>query len=212
MYFQIEIENYTNYQLIQLLEVMLQQFLYLNFEHMFLRITTLFIFFQFISFSQEVRLNIENNLSFIEYEGKHLLHDWEGINQKIKGIILADKASQKFNKIALLANVRDFDSNNSGRDSHSLEVLEALRYPEVKFYSEKIFYDLDTISFAGSLEFHGVTIDKTISAKLIETLDKFELTGEFQLIPSDFGIELPSFMTVKMKDLLDFTFRIVIIK
>ena len=191
---------------------MLQQFLYLNFEHMFLRITTLFIFFQFISFSQEVRLNIENNLSFIEYEGKHLLHDWEGINQKIKGIILADKASQKFNKIALLANVRDFDSNNSGRDSHSLEVLEALRYPEVKFYSEKIFYDLDTISFAGSLEFHGVTIDKTISAKLIETLDKFELTGEFQLIPSDFGIELPSFMTVKMKDLLDFTFRIVIIK
>lgn len=179
---------------------------------MFLRITTLFIFFQFISFSQEVRLNIENDLSFIEYTGKHLLHDWEGINQKIKGIVLAEKASRKFNKIALLANVRDFDSNNSGRDSHSLEVLEALRYPEVKFYSEKIFYDLDTISFAGSLEFHGVTTDKTISAKVIETSNQLELTGEFQLIPSDFGIVLPSFMTVKMKDLLDFTFRIVIIK
>ena len=179
---------------------------------MFLRITTLFIFFQFISFSQEVRLNIENNLSFIKYAGKHLLHDWEGINQKIKGIVLAEKASRKFNKIALLANVRDFDSNNSGRDSHSLEVLEALRYPEVKFYSEKISYDLDTISFAGSLEFHGVTIDKTISAKVIETSNQLELTGEFQLIPSDFGIVLPSFMTVKMKDLLDFTFRIVIIK
>ena len=179
---------------------------------MFLRITTLFIFFQFISFSQEVRLNIVNNLSFIEYAGKHLLHDWEGVNKKIKGIVLADKASRKFNKIALLANVRDFDSNNSGRDSHSLEVLEALRYPEVKFYSEKIVYDLDTISFAGSLEFHGVTIDKTISAKVIETSNQLELTGEFQLIPSDFGIKLPSFMTVKMKDLLDFTFRIVIIK
>ena len=212
MYFQIEIENYTNYQLIQLLEVMLQQFLFLNFEHMFLRITTLFIFFQFIGFSQEVRLNIENDLSFIEYAGKHLLHDWEGINQKIKGIVLADKSSRKFNKIALLANVRDFDSNNSGRDSHSLEVLEALRYPEVKFYSEKIVYDLDTISFAGSLEFHGVTIDKTISAKVIETSNQLQLTGGFQLIPSDFGIVLPSFMTVKMKDLLDFTFRIVIIK
>ena len=47
---------------------------------------------------------------------------------------------------------------------------------------------------------------------MIETSNQLELTGEFQLIPSDFGVVLPSFMTVKMKDLLDFTFRIVIIK
>lgn len=177
---------------------------------MFLRISTLFILFNFSSFAQEVRLKVDNKSSFIEYAGKHLLHNWEGINQKIQGIVIANEASGKFIEIALLANVKDFDSNNSGRDAHSLEVLEALRYPEVKFYSDQIVYNSDAILFKGSLEFHGVSIEKTILAKVSETPSQLELTGEFQLAPSDFGIELPSFMTVKMKDLLDFTFRIVI--
>lgn len=179
---------------------------------MLLRTTILFILFQITSFAQEVRLNVENKLSFIEYIGKHLLHDWEGINQDIKGIVIVNEATGQFTKIALLANVRDFDSNNSGRDAHSLELLEELRYPEVKFYSEQLIYDSDNLSIKGSLEFHGVIIEKTIQAKLNETDKQSELTGEFQLIPSDFGIELPSFMTVKMKDLLDFNFRIVIDK
>lgn len=179
---------------------------------MFSRISTLFIFLQFTSFAQEVRLNIDNKSSFIEYSGKHLLHDWDGINKKIKGIVLAEEVSGEFNKIALLAYVRDFDSNNSGRDSHSLEVLDALRYPEVKFYSEQIKYDSDNISFIGSLIFHGVTIDKIINAKIIESDLKYEFFGKFQLTPSDFDIELPSFLSVKMKDLLDFNFRIVVNK
>ena len=151
---------------------------------------------------KEGRLNIDNKSSFIEYSGKHMLHDWDGINKKIKGIVLAEEVSGEFNKIALLAYVRDFDSNNSGRDSHSLEVLDALRYPEVKFYSEQIKYDSDNISFIGSLIFHGVTIDKIINAKIIESDIKYEFFGKFQLTPSDFDIELPSFLSVKMKDLL----------
>ncbi len=32
----------------------------------------------------------------------------------------------------------DFDSGNSNRDAHSLEVLEALKFPIIKFYSRII--------------------------------------------------------------------------
>lgn len=179
---------------------------------MILRISLLFIFFQFSSFAQQVQFSVDETSSYIEYEGKHLLHDWSGINKKIKGVIISDESSGKFTKIALLANVKDFDSNNSGRDVHSLEVLEALQFPEVKFYSAQILQSSDEISFIGSLEFHGVTIEKKVQAKVMEIENQILFSGEFQLTPSDFGIELPSFMTVKMKDQLDFNFRIVINK
>jgi polyisoprenoid-binding protein YceI len=191
---------------------MQRQSWYLNFNSMQLRIS-LFIFLTHLSLiGQEVRKDVNDQSSFIQYEGKHLLHDWDGINQKVKGIAVVDEATNEIVKIALLANVRDFDSNNSSRDAHALEVLEALQYPEIKFYSDEIKYNSKTVRFSGSLEFHGISITQSIEADLSKTELGTELLGEFQLIPSDFGIELPSFLSVKMKDLLRINYRIVIDK
>ena len=174
---------------------------------------SLFLFLTHLSLiGQEVRKDVNDQSSFIQYEGKHLLHDWDGINQKVKGIAVVDEATDKIVKIALLANVRDFDSNNSSRDAHALEVLEALQYPEIKFYSDEIKYNSKTVRFSGSLEFHGISITQSIEADLSKIELGTELLGEFQLIPSDFGIELPSFLSVKMKDLLKINYRIVIDK
>ena len=79
---------------------------------------SLFIFLTHLSLiGQEVRKDVNDQSSFIQYEGKHLLHDWDGINQKVKGIAVVDEATDEIVKIALLANVRDFDSNNSSRDA-----------------------------------------------------------------------------------------------
>jgi polyisoprenoid-binding protein YceI len=191
---------------------MQRQSWYLNFNSMQLRIS-LFIFLTHLSLiGQEVRKDVNDQSSFIQYEGKHLLHDWDGINQKVKGIAVVDEATDEIVKISLLANVRDFDSNNSSRDAHALEVLEALQYPEIKFYSDEIKYNSKTVRFSGSLEFHGISITQSIEADLSKTELGTELLGEFQLIPSDFGIELPSFLSVKMKDLLRINYRIVIDK
>jgi polyisoprenoid-binding protein YceI len=191
---------------------MQRQSWYLNFNSMQLRIS-LFIFLTHLSLiGQEVRKDVNDQSSFIQYEGKHLLHDWDGINQKVKGIAVVDEATDEIVKIALLANVRDFDSNNSSRDAHALEVLEALQYPEIKFYSDEIKYNSKTVRFSGSLEFHGISITQSIEADLSKTQLGTELLGEFQLMPSDFGIELPSFLSVKMKDLLKINYRIVIDK
>lgn len=174
---------------------------------------SLFIFLTHLSLiGQEVRKDVNDQSSFIQYEGKHLLHDWDGINQKVKGIAVVDEATDEIVKIALLANVRDFDSNNSSRDANALEVLEALQYPEIKFYSDEIKYNSKTVRFSGSLEFHGISITQIIEADLYKSELGTELLGELQLIPSDFGIELPSFLSVQMKDLLKINYRIVIDK
>ena len=163
-------------------------------------------------FSQEVRKNVNEQSSFIQYEGKHLLHDWDGLNQKIKGMAVVDESTDEIFKIALLANLRDFDSNNSGRDAHALEVLEALKFPEIKFYSDDIKFYSKTVNLKGLLEFHGISVTQNIEAVLSKTDLGTELVGEFQLIPSDFGIKLPSFLSIKMKDLLKINYRIVIDK
>ena len=171
------------------------------------------VFFLFLSaHAQENRLEVEKETSFVQYEGKHLLHEWEGINKSISGVPLQDQESEQLTKIALVLIVQDFDSNNSGRDAHALEVLEALRYPEIKFFSDKIAYNQGQIVFNGTLDFHGMKVSKKIEAQVQKAENSFSLSGEFELIPSDFGIELPSFMTVKMKDLLLIRFRVVLLK
>ena len=38
------------------------------------------------------------------------------------------------------------------------------------------------------------------------------LNGKFNLIPSDFGISLPAFMLIKMKDLLEIQYSIFLTK
>ena len=101
------------------------------------------------SFSQTT-LMINNENSTINYDAKHVLHAWEGINDNVSGVIIYDN---EISKIAIAAKVVDFDSGNSGRDSHSLEVLEALKFPNIKFYSDDIETEGNAITFNGVKSF-----------------------------------------------------------
>ena len=103
------------------------------------------------SFSQNTFM-INNEKSTISYNAKHVLHAWDGVNDNISGVIIYDSV---ISKIAIAAKVVDFDSGNSGRDSHSLEVLEALKFPNIKFYSDDIETEGNAITFNGDIEFHG---------------------------------------------------------
>ncbi|MBT6160777.1 MAG: YceI family protein [Flavobacteriaceae bacterium] len=174
--------------------------------------TMLFSFVLLLSFktamAQEQQLKLNTAESVISYKAKHILHAWEGINKQVKGILVKDEKSTDINKIAILVLVKDFDSNNSGRDAHALEVLEALSFPEVRFYSETIENEEKTIQLTGTFEFHGVKKEKKIPVAWTEKSDKLILKGNFELIPTDFGITLPSFMMVAMEDLLTFDFEL----
>ena len=156
------------------------------------------------SFSQNTFM-INNEKSTISYNAKHVLHAWDGVNDNISGVIIYDSV---ISKIAIAAKVVDFDSGNSGRDSHSLEVLEALKFPNIKFYSDDIETEGNAITFNGDIEFHG----QKKSIKVLGTVDDNEnlinVTGKFQIIPSEFSIKLPSFMLIEMEDYLNISFDI----
>lgn len=153
-------------------------------------------------------LNPEN--SFISYDAKHILHSWKGMNTNVKGI--AKVEANKINQIAILTLVKDFDSNNSGRDAHALEVLESLSYPEVRFYSDSITVAQDSIKITGLFNFHGVNQSRSIAALIENEKNKKIIRGSFKLTPSDFDIKLPSLMMVKIENLLLFDFKLEFIK
>ena len=163
-----------------------------------------------LSYGQSDQLRVNKSKSYIKYEGDHLLHSWEGTNDKVNGLAILDPISKSLQKLAILLYVRDFDSQNSGRDAHALEVLEALKYPEIKFYSESIKIDNENLIINGIFDFHGKQIKKTFSASYKNQDSKWIIFGEFQLTPTDFNINLPSFLSIKMEDLLEIKYNIVL--
>ncbi len=162
--------------------------------------------------STDERWSIDKNSSEIIYSGKHFLHAWSGKNKKINGLLFVDQASNEVNKIAVLLYVNDFDSGNSNRDSHSLEVLNALKFPEIRFYSENIISDNDSITFKGNLEFHGKTVSKDILTVVNRKDNKIQLEGNFKISLNEFGIKAPSFMLAEIEDLIDLSFSLEFIK
>ena len=100
----------------------------------------------------------------------------------------------------------DFDSGNSNRDAHSLEVLEALKFPIIKFYSDNIKYFDESIEINGKLEFHGNEKNITVSSTFEEDDSYLNLKGTFQVVPTEFLIKLPSFMLAEINDLLTINF------
>ena len=148
---------------------------------------------------------LDKGESNIKYSAKHVLHAWEGVNNDVSGVIVYDEG---ISKIALAAKVIDFDSGNSGRDSHSLEVLEALKFPNIKFYSEDINSEGNAIIFNGEIEFHGEKRPITVLGSIDNSNKKIKIDGKFQIIPSEFLITLPSFMLIEMEDYLDISFSL----
>ena len=143
--------------------------------------------------------------SFIQYSAKHLLHKWSGINNNIKGVFLQQNES----KIAISANIADFDSGISNRDSNALRVLNALNYPQVKFYSSDISINPNKIIFNGELDFHGKKTKKSFEGNYVNTNDKLIIEGGFSVVLTDFDIKLPSLMLVKMDDFADIEFKLI---
>ncbi|HTX19330.1 MAG TPA: YceI family protein, partial [Bacteroidota bacterium] len=105
--------------------------------------------------------------------------------------------------------VTTFDSGNSNRDSHAMEVIDAIDYPEASFVSSSVTTVGDSLRISGRMTFHGVTQDIVMMAKPRWSGDSLEVTGEFQLSLTAFKIERPALLMIPVEDALRFTFAAV---
>jgi polyisoprenoid-binding protein YceI len=136
----------------------------------------------------------DTNVSVFMYRLHHPLHSFESTAKEFRCIGVFNDQSQKLEVMAVSVGVKNFDSGNSNRDSHVIEAVEALKFPNITFSSQDITYAGNNITAKGKLVFHGETRELTISGTQSITGAKLSIVGKFDVNMTDYGIKPPSLM------------------
>ena len=137
----------------------------------------------------------------------HPLHEWTGINKAVEGIIQYDGKTGQISKVAILVKVAGFDSDNSNRDSHMMEVTEAIKYPNISFVSSSVQEKNNQLEVKGTIQFHGVSKEVSFLVKQDQKQNIKTVEGEFDILLEDFKLEKPSLMMVEVDNKVKIAFK-----
>lgn len=157
----------------------------------------------------KIKVNCVKEESSITYSMTHPLHAWTGESKEINSIILTDEAKTSVFQVAVSAKLATFDSKNANRDSHMMEVTEALKFPNVTYVSNSVTIEGGDFTSSGNITFHGVSVPVALKGKLIKEGNKMVFTGSFNLKMTQFGISPPSLMGISAEDNFKLEFKAV---
>ena len=140
--------------------------------------------------------------STVTYSLKHPLHKWDGTSKDVSSLIVYNRGNKTIDNVAVAIKIASFDSENANRDSHTIEVLEAIKIPNVTFSSTSIIVEDDELKVTGNLVFHGITKPITFTAKETNNGKELWVTGNFEIKITDFKIAPPSLMGLATQDLI----------
>lgn len=143
--------------------------------------------------------------STLSYHMAHPMHKIDGVSRDF--LCTVDLSPDTVSSvIKVSAAISSFDTKNSSRDSHAMEVVQARKYPRVEFASESVKPEKDGYAVAGKLTFHGRT--KPISFHVTPHFQagKIEIVGGFVVKLSEFEVDRPSLLFVPVKDELGISF------
>ena len=154
----------------------------------------------FFLFSSLIAIEYDIKDSQITYYGNHYLHKWEGSTSQVNGSLEYNITTNQYS-CSVAIPINTFSSGNDSRDSNMLIYCKAYDFPNVSFESKSIQVDKSSINIEGIIEFAGVKKVIKTKARLINLQDSvFSIEGEFEILLSEFGIERPSLMFVKIED------------
>ncbi len=145
----------------------------------------------------------DKSVSKVTYAMKHPMHEWEGVSKDVNAVIVYNKVTKNIDQVVVSLRVDSFDSGNSNRDSHALEVLEGLKFPKVTFVSTKIKPNGNVLVIDGNLTFHGVSKPITFSVTREDNAYKSVFGGKFDVLLSDYKVDRPSLFGVKTEDIIN---------
>ena len=143
--------------------------------------------------------------SSITYQINHTLHHIEATSKDGWFRVEVDPAKKEIKSVTAQVDVMTFDSGNSNRDSHAMEVVESMKYPDVTFASSSVTQNGDSLTVAGKLTFHGVTKDILMTGVTKWSQDKLDVQGGFVVSITAFKIERPALLMIPVDDALKFT-------
>ena len=140
--------------------------------------------------------------SKMTYKVTHTLKISEGISKEAKGKGLCDQGQCEF---LVAVPVKSFDSGNSNRDLHMLQVTKGAAHPMIVARLKIAQSELAKESFPADVEVEAAGVKKVLHVNSVKRTG--DLAVEFML-PfklTDFGIERPSLLTVAVEDLAPVT-------
>jgi polyisoprenoid-binding protein YceI len=143
----------------------------------------------------------------VTYHLDHPLHTIEATSTDASFHAEIDSASNSISSVKAHVDVMTFNSGNSNRDSHAMEVIDALTYPDVSFSSTKIDTAGDGLAVTGNVTFHGITKEVVATVVPRRTHEILSVTGGFNLSLTDFKIDRPSLLMVPVGDTLRFSLK-----
>lgn len=163
------------------------------------------------AFAQELSEKIfcDKSKSSITYSMRHPLHAWDGVSNEVTSVILSDKKREKISQVAVSVKIASFDSKNANRDSHTIEVTEALKFPLITFNSTSLEQNGSQIKIIGILSFHGFKKETTFEASSKIEKGKLRVTGKFVVLMSEFGIKRPTLMAIATDDEIHIEFDVL---
>jgi hypothetical protein len=138
--------------------------------------------------------------STLSYHISHPLHEVDGVSHSAlgKGVCHAGQCD-----FLIAAQVKSFDSGDSNRDLHMIQVTQGAKFPivsvrahltEADLSSSAIVCDLD-IEFAGqTAHYQHLAFQQAVQG------NQHRITGTIPSTLSDFKISRPSFFTVTLKN------------
>lgn len=151
--------------------------------------------------------------SSLSYRLEHPLHAVDGRSRAVEGRVrwMPDGRVQ----VMIRARVDSFDSGNSNRDAHMLEVMDAAALPWVtlKAVAEGVRVDAwpaeRAVRLRGELDLHGVARPLEVEAKVrFVSPDRIEVEAGFAVSLTAHRIERPKLLFMAVEDLLAITARL----
>lgn len=158
-------------------------------------------------FSQTRKIESVKGESYITYKITHPLHEVTAKSTDVYCVILADVPQKIIKEVAVQVDVTSFDSGNSNRDSHAMETVNAITYPDARFISTSINPKGDSLVVNGQLTFHGVKKDISIEVFPKWMKNSLVVTGDFNISLTAFKIQRPSLFLIPISDKCEFTLK-----
>jgi polyisoprenoid-binding protein YceI len=158
---------------------------------------------------EPIKLTAATGPSYLKYKIVHPMHEFESVSKEVTCTIEMDDSSRTIRTAFFSADVTSFDSGNSNRDSHAMEVLDALTYPTVSFQSTSIQASGNEFHVSGDLTFHGQTHPVIFAATSAAAGDTLAVTGGADISMAAFGIDRPSLLLMPVQDTIRILFQMM---
>ena len=140
------------------------------------------------------------NQSTLTYHVSHPLHQSEGVSHAAKGKGVCHEGQCEF---LIAVPVKSFDSGDTNRDIHMLQVTRGAEFPLVTLRTRlpESSATSSTVSADLEIQFAGQTVQyKQVPFKLETRGGETHITGTIPATLTDFKIDPPSLLTMPVKN------------